>query len=524
MKLKSIILITILSISFLNANETPTERYLIENPIEQIENHFRNEYLGEEFKSHQPFFQKVIEREKEGNVFGYHASTQNFRIFQDILRAVFEEIFNYQIPEDFHFLRVPGGEEFDFPEGKDSFFQLFGRDKSPDALDLMVDTFLFVPFKQQFGHQLSIEDFTFEEQEAFRQIFLEFADYLDSLESPLFQIDFGSLAIPTVIPTLNCIPKTNDSPEMSAHKMEVAKKLQDLLNKDSVAASIKTLAFPKFHPDAYKYSQFIRKSLEHHHIDLSNKKIQNWLESQLKPKQLIMTFWNLGYNSSLSEDEYALIEVFIMPFLDTRVEQQKRLICMNIPLYGNYFRWDESSVSIFLGDASIEGGDRHVKKALKAFFKDIGLDTKLVNLLFEDAKTLMRNDPGSSHGCLYQFFDQDQEFPYMETDTSAYVSFDFGVPSYEISPSDILAGSHPIKGKHVDLQLRLIMSNQSVLNPYGQLRIVRYDEVSEKVAEKIMQSIKSRIKNEDKDPEKIRAYQNKLEALWSQPRSDFSLR
>lgn len=514
MNIKYYLLIIISSITLLNAQETPTERYLIENPIEQIQDHFYREYLGSEFKAHRHFFQKVVENEKSGNVLGYHASTQNFRIFQDILRAVFEEIFEYSLPEDFYFLRVPGHEDFDFPEGKLSFFEQFGRDLGEETLDLMVETFLFSPFKQRFGHQLSIDEFPYDEQQAFREIFLDFASFLDSLDAPLFQIDFDTVPKSMDLPNIRYVPNQNEPPEVSLHKKEVAKKLKDLLNKANTIDSLNILAIPPFHVDLDRFSQLLKNGLKKHKIDVSKKTIKGWLTNQVKPKELMLSFWYLNYGAYLSEDDYARIETFFMPFLDTRPEQQKRLICMNIPLYGNYFRWDESSVSIFLEDSSIEGGDRHVKKALKAFFSDIGLEKTLVNQLFESAKNQMRNDPGSKHGCLYQLMDTDSDFPYLETDSSSYVSFDFGVPLYETTPAEVITGSHPIRGKNVDLQLRLVMSNQSVLNPYGKFRIVRYDEVSSSTAKIVLDAMKDQLRNANNDHEKVKNYQNKLNMTW----------
>lgn len=56
---------------------------------------------------HRNFFEHIIPHEELG-CFGYHSSTQGFRIFQDIIRIVLEEICQLEIKQDFHFLRVPG--------------------------------------------------------------------------------------------------------------------------------------------------------------------------------------------------------------------------------------------------------------------------------------------------------------------------------------------------------------------------------------------------------------------------------
>lgn len=56
---------------------------------------------------HRNFFEHVIPHEEIG-FFGYHSSTQGFRIYQDIIRIVIEEICKIKIKKDFHFLRIPG--------------------------------------------------------------------------------------------------------------------------------------------------------------------------------------------------------------------------------------------------------------------------------------------------------------------------------------------------------------------------------------------------------------------------------
>ncbi len=56
---------------------------------------------------HRNFFEHIIPHEELG-FFGYHSSTQGFRIYQDIIRIIIEEICEIHIRKDFHFLRIPG--------------------------------------------------------------------------------------------------------------------------------------------------------------------------------------------------------------------------------------------------------------------------------------------------------------------------------------------------------------------------------------------------------------------------------
>lgn len=57
---------------------------------------------------HRNFFEHIVPHEELG-FFGYHSSTQGFRIYQDIIRMVLEEVMDIPVKEDFHFLRSPVG-------------------------------------------------------------------------------------------------------------------------------------------------------------------------------------------------------------------------------------------------------------------------------------------------------------------------------------------------------------------------------------------------------------------------------
>ncbi|MDF2549112.1 MAG: hypothetical protein K0S07_179 [Chlamydiales bacterium] len=56
---------------------------------------------------HRNFFDRIKEREEVGFI-GYHGSTKEFMIYQDIIRLIVEEIALIPIREDFHFFRIPG--------------------------------------------------------------------------------------------------------------------------------------------------------------------------------------------------------------------------------------------------------------------------------------------------------------------------------------------------------------------------------------------------------------------------------
>lgn len=84
--------------------ESPTRRFMGYHHYEEVLQALRTNGLSLE---HRNFFEHIIPHEELG-FFGYHSSTQGFRIYQDIIRMVLEEICEIPIKKNFHFLRIPG--------------------------------------------------------------------------------------------------------------------------------------------------------------------------------------------------------------------------------------------------------------------------------------------------------------------------------------------------------------------------------------------------------------------------------
>lgn len=84
--------------------KSPTERFKAYYTYDYLLASLRGNGLSLE---HRNFFEHIIVHEEEG-FFGYHSSTQNFRIFQDIIRMLIEEHCEIEIKKNFHFFRIPG--------------------------------------------------------------------------------------------------------------------------------------------------------------------------------------------------------------------------------------------------------------------------------------------------------------------------------------------------------------------------------------------------------------------------------
>lgn len=86
------------------AYQRPTGRYIEYNTWEAIVKGLESSGLTLE---HRPLFDSIGQSEERGLI-GYHASSQEFRIYQDVIKIVLEELLGLKIKEDFHFFRIPG--------------------------------------------------------------------------------------------------------------------------------------------------------------------------------------------------------------------------------------------------------------------------------------------------------------------------------------------------------------------------------------------------------------------------------
>lgn len=117
------------------AYRSPTARFVDHYNYENVLQTLRVHGLS---LTHRNFFEHLLPHEELG-FFGYHSSTQGFRIFQDIIRMVLEEICDFEIREDFQFLRVPGNHLLN-QESAQSFLQRYPHvnNNSPDQQEQLL--------------------------------------------------------------------------------------------------------------------------------------------------------------------------------------------------------------------------------------------------------------------------------------------------------------------------------------------------------------------------------------------------
>lgn len=71
-----------------------------------------------------PLIEEIAATEEWGHV-GYHGSCQEYRIYQDVIRFLVEEILEIPLRKDFHFLRIPGDADLHLNSTAD-FFSYWG--------------------------------------------------------------------------------------------------------------------------------------------------------------------------------------------------------------------------------------------------------------------------------------------------------------------------------------------------------------------------------------------------------------
>lgn len=488
-----------------------TDFYLKEHSLTKIKSVFADDHFDRQL----PLLKKMIAKEEESGFFGYHGCSQRYRIFQDILRAVFEEVLDLEIPYDFQFLRIPGDKMFALKNNKYSFYALFDRKEASASTKMkIVDALFLKPFNENFSRKITIADLTSQEKMELWLIAFDFVETLDSLAKEDYcDYDFEEekTAIALDLPAL---PQSALMP--SRRILSIQKKLHKLMHLIEAQENAENNPLRNLTPPSLainKIHKIFMRVLSKKQKSVVASQVKNQIAMNFKFSVLLAKIFNLTY----SDPADFFLWDFFFPYNDTKSEQQSRILCLNIPLFGNYQRLDESSVFIFLNDHSIEDGDSRVMKLLSDYFAQIGLDKNLPEKLREIAITELTN-AGNRQGCIMQFFDLSEsngKTPYQGVDMAAYVSHTFGIPLKQLEPSQLLLNEHPIRRKNLDLQLRLIPCNHTTLNPYSFLRVVRYDTLDPQISKRIIVKMRGELKTGIENTQKLQAYKAAIEKSWN---------
>ncbi len=460
----------------LSLNATPTQRYLEINPLDEILDMLAEDLIGDEISllgEKLPSLLEIASFETEDTFFGYHGTTQKVRLFQDILRAVFEEALDISLPENFYFLRIPGQEHLSWENSKNSFLERFENEElSKHHINLIIKNFLaFV--QKEVGISLQIEDFSVEELETIWKYFRSFIDY-----------------------------------NVKCNEIKGARFYN--------IPSEYSLRLPKYDLDLTNFIQIISEKIIEKHPEVPTSGFSEWMKKFSHPRYFELVFYLTALDSEYDEEKKACYG-FFSRFNDNVAPQQEMLVSLNISLLGNYVGSGEFTPMVLLENRSISFGERKTTDDLKAFFEMIGLDPSLVDSM-ENEGAVILTEAGQFKGCLLQFYDEsaglgNEVMSFVDQNT--YVSLANGVPLPELKPSKLIQGQYKLKKNSWDLQLRLVMDNKTTLNPFSPLRMIRHEVLSSEDSEKILTKMKELLRNSQKDEVKLQHYKNALEELWN---------
>lgn len=452
----------------LSLSATPTERHLEDHPIEEIIN-----VIGPELTEKVPFLIDISKKEYDDVFFGYHGMSQDSRLFQDILKVLFEEVLNIQLPHNFYFLRIPGSTSWNWENGKESFLEKFSNRKMPEFhRRLIMQNFLSM-IESNKGYKIPLENFSENEVAILWNYFQSFLDF------------YVSNDLSTRLKTYSVPQDYSLTPPLfNQHLPAVA----DVINRKLI----------EYYPEADRVS------------------FRAWLEEMLAETYDIERIFQLRELDLEDKSHIQFIDTFFFPFDDTTQPQQSMLVSMNVSLFGNYEVSGCFTPGILMENSSVLEGDNNLEKLLREFFDSLGLDPSLVDLMWSEGKMILEEE-GVTTGAILQFYDESAfsgVLPFSFVDKNVFVCIKHGKPVPGLIPSKYIQGDYLLTKNSKDLELRLVMNNHTTLNPFSSIRMVRHESLSEEASQKILFKIKEHLKNSSRDSEKIQSYVYTLESLW----------
>jgi hypothetical protein len=127
-----------------------TERFLEVHPYDEVDTTLQKQGIRLKQKK---FYDSVVSLEERGHM-GYHASSHQFRVFQDIIRIAFEELLGLEFKKDFYFFRIPRDPNLNNHRSAGDFLAAYKdiNDNLPEQRDqlISINFTLFSNFRQKY--------------------------------------------------------------------------------------------------------------------------------------------------------------------------------------------------------------------------------------------------------------------------------------------------------------------------------------------------------------------------------------
>lgn len=188
---------------------------------------------------------------------------------------------------------------------------------------------------------------------------------------------------------------------------------------------------------------------------------------------------------------------------DNQPQIRQHILSLNMNLYQSYDAPWDLTPRYYLENATWT--QANVRELIKPLFASLGVDGQTVDRIWSQALNLLPHN----RGYILQFFDRSNEYAF--TKEHAYISQSGGKPHPAYRNHEILfdpsATNFP--------QIRLVMSNESTLNPYSSLEIKRYDGMTDSEKQAYESSLRSLLKGLSFDQAKVEGIRLNLLNLWT---------
>ncbi|MCI5051576.1 MAG: hypothetical protein MRY21_00385 [Simkaniaceae bacterium] len=187
---------------------------------------------------------------------------------------------------------------------------------------------------------------------------------------------------------------------------------------------------------------------------------------------------------------------------DTLPEVRQHLLSLNMNLYQSFDKEWDLTPRYYLENATWTRVNPW--EIIKPLFAKVGVDGDTVEKLWTRALDLRSHE----RGYIIQFFDTSENFEFSRE--LSYVSRSGGKPIPSQANHDVLFD----KDVSDFPQLRLVMGNESTLNPFSAIKMVRYDGMNNVERVRYESRLAALLGELDIDPTKAKAMRESLLELW----------
>ncbi|MBS0606588.1 MAG: hypothetical protein JSR57_06535 [Verrucomicrobia bacterium] len=438
-----------------------------------------------EFEASLPFFLQIAAKETS-QTFGYHGAPQEFRLFQDVLKVIFEERLGIQLPENFNFLRLPGEKFSSIPSNSSrSFLANKPEHIDPKLHRYALDYFLLRPINQSYGLQIDSKNFS-------DQAISEVEVFLDNIRKAQQALNnpFHQEIETFLFPDTLC-------KEISSQTGVEVEEILLFLNRLLIEEYQNSL--PPF--DDYLWEKF--------DVNLNfDGVLQEELDEYMKAYEA-----RIKYVQELSGDWHE----YFYYYYDATPESSGQVLSMVGPLFSGMVEEEgETCLLPYLNNSSYEGYEKNLEAILEHFCNSLGIEPGIAGKMLESGRRIIEAT-GNDNGVIFQFYDLSSD-PQCGQDRCTYLSLPCGMFVYNaenLKTSSFVNGDL-VPDSDTQVQIRMVIGNSTNLNPFGSIRMIRYDSLPEGTETAILDAIRSvLVEASEEDPSKTTQYRERLKQYWN---------